>query len=105
MMFHYSEQWRDPSMQKQLVDPASTYIGKTKIFHRSEEYKKKKKSGLYQTRVIGSCRGVAEIENYTNKWEDIHGSSNKYAYHYFDGGEGIWRTEYVELTLINIINV
>ena len=97
-MFHFSEQWRDSRMRKQLVDPASKYVGKTKIVHRSEEYISKKNSGMYHCRLVRTCKGVDEIENYTNTLEDVHGSSGHYAYHYFDGGDGIWRTDFIKLT-------
>ena len=96
-MFHYSEQWNNQKTQKQLLDPRSTYIGDTKIIVRSEELKKKKLSGTYKFRTIGTCKGVAPIENYNNKFTDVSGLTEHHAYHYFDWGDGIWRTEYIML--------
>ena len=98
-MFHYSEQWHNSKTREQLLDPNSTHIGKTKIIQRSESLRQKKISGVYKFRMTGTCKGVAEIENYSNNFDDITGISEYHAYHYFDWGEGIWRTEYIVLKL------
>tara|TARA_Y100001970_G_scaffold82192_1_gene104084 strand:- start:3477 stop:3782 length:306 start_codon:yes stop_codon:yes gene_type:complete len=96
-MFHYGKQWSDKATQEQLIDPTSTYIGDTKIIVRSEELKKKKMSGTYKFRTIGTCKGVAPIENYSNHFTDVTGLTEHHAYHYFDWSDGIWRTEYIML--------
>lgn len=94
-MFHFSEQWHVKSKQQALINPASEFVGETKLI------KKPSFRGLYgkgvKVRRTSWCRGAAPIENYSNIMEDVSGCKEYRAYHYFDSEYKMWCTEYYEL--------
>ena len=97
-MLHYSEQWHSDITRAQLTDPKSKKVGNTIIILRSMRLKTKMYSSDWNVETIGTCKGVANIEEYNNSCYDISGSTETYAYHCFDWLDGIWRTEYFMLT-------
>ena len=97
-MLHYSEQWHSDITRSQLTDPKSKKVGNTNISLRSMCLRTKMYSGDWNVETIGTCKGVANIEEYNSKYYDISGNDETHAYHYFDWIDGIWRTEYFMLT-------
>tara|TARA_B100001059_G_C17613388_1_gene465743 strand:- start:76 stop:369 length:294 start_codon:yes stop_codon:yes gene_type:complete len=95
-MFHFSEQWSIKSEREALINPASKFIGETKLFKKTS-FKELHEKGV-KTRRTRWCRGADNIENYSNKMEDTTGKKSYKAYHYFDSEYKMWCTEYYELT-------
>ena len=94
-MFHFSEQWSIKSEQKALIDPASKFIGKTKII-KKPSFKELEWNGV-KVRRTRWCRGAAPIENYNNSVEDVTGLKEYRAYHYYNSEYKMWCTEWFEL--------
>lgn len=94
-MFHFSEQWCIKSEQQELIDPASEFVGKTRLI-KKPSFKDLYKKGI-KVRRTRWCRGAAAIENYQNSVEDVSGYSEYRAYHYFDSEHKMWCTEWYEL--------
>tara|TARA_A200000159_G_scaffold15452_2_gene12792 strand:- start:401 stop:694 length:294 start_codon:yes stop_codon:yes gene_type:complete len=95
-MFHFSEQWRIKSEREALIDPASEFVGKTKII-KKPSFKDLYTKGV-KVRRTKWCRGADDIENYANKMEDVTGRNEYRAYHYFCSEYKMWCTEYYKLT-------
>ena len=95
-MFHFSEQWRITSEQQALTNPASEFVGKTRII-KKPSFKELYKKGV-KVRRTNWCRGAADIENYGNNIEDVTGKSEYRAYHYFCSEYKMWCTEYYKIT-------
>ena len=95
-MFHFSEQWKITSEQQALINPASEFVGKTKIF-KKPSFKDLIDKGV-KIRRTRWCRGVDNIENYANSLEDVSGCNEYRAYHYFDSEYKMWCTEWYELS-------
>ncbi len=93
-MLHYSEQWNSDFTRAQLSDPTSRKVGNTDIALRSMCLRTKMYSGDWKVEMIGTCKGVANIEEYNSKYYDISGNDETHAYHSFDWVDGTWRTEY-----------
>lgn len=97
-MFHFSEQWRIKSEREALIDPASEFVGDVKII-RKTSFKPLYDKGVKVSRYDWH-RGVKDIENYSNKFEDVSGKTEHRAYHYFDSEYKMWCTEYVKITYL-----
>ena len=94
-MFHFSEQWSIKAEQKALINPASEFVGKTKLL-KKPSFKDLYDKGI-KVRRTRWCRGAAPIENHSNLMEDVRGCKEYRAYHYFDSEYKMWCTEWYEL--------
>jgi len=101
-MFHFSEQWRITSEQQDLINPASEFVGKTRII-KKPSFKDLYNKGA-KVRRTSWCRGAANIENYGNNIEDVTGKTEHIAYHYFDSEYKMWCTEWYKLDYSNVRN-